>query len=128
MTDLRTAAEKALAFLEFYTLNDSAEEWRGNVADALRAALAAEAPQPPPLRFADIRELRTACAMQGLSQEFEELLARATAAPPQVQPLTDEQIERLARFEEWLADRAGPLLHIDDVREALHGITDTGAA
>ena len=94
MTDLRTAAEKALAFLEFYTLNDSAEEWRGNVADALRAALAAEAPQPPPLRFADIRELRTACAMQGLSQEFEELLAQATAAPPQVQrPLTERELQ-----------------------------------
>ena len=27
--------------------------------------------------------------------------------------------DRLARFEEWLADRAGPLLHIDAVREAL---------
>lgn len=26
---------------------------------------------------------------------------------------------RLDRFEEWLADRAGPLLHIDDVRSAL---------
>lgn len=26
---------------------------------------------------------------------------------------------RLDRFEEWLADRAGPLLHIDDVRQAL---------
>ena len=27
--------------------------------------------------------------------------------------------DRLARFEEWLADRAGPVLHIDSVREAL---------
>lgn len=27
--------------------------------------------------------------------------------------------DRLSRFEEWLADRAGPLLHIDAVREAL---------
>ena len=27
---------------------------------------------------------------------------------------------RLWQFEEWLADRAGPLLHIDDVRDALH--------
>lgn len=26
---------------------------------------------------------------------------------------------RLDRFEEWLADRAGPLLHIDQIREAL---------
>jgi hypothetical protein len=26
---------------------------------------------------------------------------------------------RLDRFEDWLADRAGPLLHIDDVRSAL---------
>jgi hypothetical protein len=27
--------------------------------------------------------------------------------------------DRLERFERWLADRAGPLLHIDAVREAL---------
>ena len=29
------------------------------------------------------------------------------------------EADRLARFEDWLADRAGPLLHIDDVKKAL---------
>lgn len=28
-------------------------------------------------------------------------------------------VARLDRFEDWLADRAGPLLHIDQIKEAL---------
>ena len=30
-----------------------------------------------------------------------------------------EAAAKLDRLEDWLADRAGPLLHVDDVRKAL---------
>lgn len=33
--------------------------------------------------------------------------------------LAEDRADRFDRFEDWLADRAGPLLHIDDVRQAL---------
>jgi SOS-response transcriptional repressor LexA len=53
------------------------------------------------------------------------LIARAEAAEAALSALREERhalrkdAERLAAFEDWLSDRAGPLLHIDEVRDAI---------
>ena len=47
-------------------------------------------------------------------------LAREIAACPGIDYSSHAAaLERLARFEKWLADRTGPMLHIDEVRAAI---------
>lgn len=53
-------------------------------------------------------------------QSLRNLGNEAEAAADEIAKLRAD-VESLDRLEDWLADRSGPLLHIDEVREALYG-------
>lgn len=97
MTTLREAAQRALEALE-YRDGDGADQWKADVITALRAALAGD-------------------ALDRMADNARELGLNYDTAPPQRNPLTDDQLDDIV-----VAARRGNLYDLRIAIERANGI------